>query len=540
MDGNPAAPQPWRPADWDVTVHSRDTQTFTALEPMAAHHGTDCSAPPATHQTNTYEGAVYLCRDHVMTAINAGGYGLIYLTPPALADWSAGESIVRWDMSTLRTSPRDWVDLWVMPFDDDLQLALDEWLPDGNGLPRRALHVKMDNGDQGSIFRVALLEDFKEVGAYEFYQGGLEGELAKRGLTSSASRRDTFELHLRQGHVTFTMPQYGITFADAAVPGLTWTRGVVTLGHHSYNPTKDCTPSGTMPCLADTWHFDNVSVTPAIPFSIVRAERRYADASHSTPFTLAAPAPQHAVLRFSGIGNALGVSFDGGVTWQTPQAQPGSKPAPMGTEHFQSYRMAIPAGTTRLAVRGQPWFAGDWQVKDLSVWAPGTGAGASASSTPTRTPIATATLPTTATVASTSTHTPIPAPSPSITALASTATPTSTPLAPTPTVTLTPPPSTPTAWSTPTSTTTPTLTATLAPSVPTGTSTPTAASSPTPGGISTPTPTATPLSTPAANPTSSATPMAPTPSPTPLPPVATVVCRIEPGFLICPLSALPT
>jgi hypothetical protein len=135
FDGNPAAPQPWRPPDWDVTVHSRDAQTWTALEPVDAHHGADCSAPPATHRTTSYEGTVFLCRDHLMTAISASGYGLIYLTPPVMADFSAGESVIRFDMSTLRTSPRDWVDLWITPYEDNLQFALDEWLPDGNGLP---------------------------------------------------------------------------------------------------------------------------------------------------------------------------------------------------------------------------------------------------------------------------------------------------------------------------------------------------------------------------------------------------------------------
>src|SRR5438094_10385837 len=33
FDGNPANPQPWRPANWDVAVHSRDLETWDTLEP---------------------------------------------------------------------------------------------------------------------------------------------------------------------------------------------------------------------------------------------------------------------------------------------------------------------------------------------------------------------------------------------------------------------------------------------------------------------------------------------------------------------------
>jgi hypothetical protein len=28
FDGSPASPQPWQPADWDVTIHSRDPSTW--------------------------------------------------------------------------------------------------------------------------------------------------------------------------------------------------------------------------------------------------------------------------------------------------------------------------------------------------------------------------------------------------------------------------------------------------------------------------------------------------------------------------------
>ena len=92
---------------------------------MAAQHGGDCSAPPNAHAVNQYDDAVYLCNNHLMTAINASGYGLIYLTPSQMVDLSGGEAAITFNLSTLRTSVRDWVDIWLTPYDEHLQLPLD-------------------------------------------------------------------------------------------------------------------------------------------------------------------------------------------------------------------------------------------------------------------------------------------------------------------------------------------------------------------------------------------------------------------------------
>ena len=39
---------------------------------------------------------------------------------------------------------RDWIDLWVTPFNENLQLPLEDWLPDLQGPPKDSVHIRMD------------------------------------------------------------------------------------------------------------------------------------------------------------------------------------------------------------------------------------------------------------------------------------------------------------------------------------------------------------------------------------------------------------
>lgn len=355
FDGDPPQPQAWQPATWDVTVHSRNVGTWQQLEPMQAGHGANCSAPPESHQLTQYEDAVFLCKNHMMTAIKAEGYGVIYLTPNQLLDLSAGEAVVRWNMSTLRTSDRDWVDVWITPYEDNLQLPLESWLPDLQGEPRNAVHIRMNVTNGQTVFTGEVVRNFEVTDITTNNWTGYETRLGP-----DARRRDLFELRLSSTHVKFGMPEYNLWWIDTTIADLGWTVGVVQFGHHSYNPTKDCTG-----CAPNTWHWDNIELAPAMPFTMLRADRRSVDAA-SPVVRFGAPAPDGAHLRFAGIGNALEVSFDNGKTWTPAQRQ--AQPRQV-EEHFSSYWTPIPSGTQQVLFRGQDWWGGPWTVRDSSVWA---------------------------------------------------------------------------------------------------------------------------------------------------------------------------
>jgi hypothetical protein len=360
--GSPPVPTSWSSADMDVTVHSRDIGTWQSLEPMRAGHGSDCAPPPTTHAISQYEQAVFQCRDHIMTAINAGGYGVVYLTPNDLVDFSGGEAVVRFDVSTARTSSRDWIDLWVSPYEDHLQLPLDNWLPDLSGEPVRSVHLRMDSSSAQSIFRASVIRKFATEDISGNWWTGYESV-----LTPSATQRETFELRLSRTHIKFWMPAYNLVWIDADVADLGWTSGVVQLGHHSYTPTKDC-PSGQT-CTPNTWHWDNVSISPAVPFTIIQADRRFVDqTTGSTSINFTAPAPAGAHLRFAAqSGTTPQISLDRGQTWQAARLQPAAAP---GADHVKSYFTPIPAGTQRVEVRGTGGYWGSqWIARDFSIWA---------------------------------------------------------------------------------------------------------------------------------------------------------------------------
>lgn len=495
FDGAPAAPAPFSghtaAATWDVTVHSRDVNTWTRLTPMTMSHGADCAGPPATHHSDgAYEDAVFQCRDHLMTALYAEGYGLIYLTPNQMVDFSSGEARISFDISTLRTSERDWIDLWVTPFDEQLQLALDRWLPDLSGEPRDAVHIKMNtydapDGTQQTVFNAEVVRNgVVENVASNWWQG------YETFLTPSASRRDTFQLRLSQTHLTFGMPAgqaavnhgQAFTWVDADIAPLGWSSGVVQFGQHSYNPSKNSpVDANGVPIYGpDTWHWDNISISPARPYFMSLGTPRLVSrtwpqpAAPQGPIVFDTAAPDGAFLRFTATGDNVRVSLDGGATWQAATEQPG--PVVRGGDMARSFFLPVPRGTSVILVNADGgWWGDAWAASDFSLVAP-------SSPDVVPTPLPTATFvptPDVPTPTPLMTATAFATPPPTPTALPTlTARPTSTPtviptFTPAPTTTAT---RTLTATVTPTATRNPTATPTAPPppsaTVPVGTATP--------------------------------------------------------------------
>jgi hypothetical protein len=363
--GDPPLPEPWRPDSWDLIVHARDERTWMQLDPMPAQHGSACEPPPATHRVTAYEDAVFICDNHMMTAFLPGGYGEIEFAPDHMADWSSGTTVISWHQSTFRTSPRDWTDVLVSPFDENMVLP-GHTSVDLSGRPRDAIHVEMSSSFP-TTFDGAIVDNFKATTI-------TTGHPALEGIvTPSASTRTHFQLEISRNHLRFGIPETGTWWIDRDVPSLSFTRGVVQLGHHSFTPDKDCEPKpAVLSCTGDTWHWSDFSISSAVPFTMLRGQTgadEYVTHDHSETVRFPAPAPPDSHLRFAANGG-ISISTDGGKTWTGVLPQP-SERNPTGDyvqDSFASYWLPVPAGTTSVMFSGKDDDAGWWWVKDPSIW----------------------------------------------------------------------------------------------------------------------------------------------------------------------------
>jgi len=382
FDGAPSAPLSYSSGSfldgWDVQVHSRDPDSWFALPAIDAQHGGDCSAPPATHPNTSYEGSVFQCKDHIMTAINGAegvaGYAEIVLTPGLLLDFSQGGSVT-WEMSTQRMSVRDWWDVTISPFDQSLAVPLLSDLSQGvdlNGTAMNAIHVGTDNGEGAPMLK---LVSNGNVVCMNSPCAGWALWPANANIPASvnqAASRQPFKLTIANGRIRFerlasaTAP--ALLFWDiAATPS--FTQGVVQFGHHSYSPEKD---SAGVPA---TRHWDNINASPSTPFTIARALDRY---TQGGTIQFATPAPAGAVLRFAAV---CAVTVNGQGVSRVPSALYGENYHP---EHKSSYSIPIPEGATSAQIGLTDNYGGPCIAEGFTLWSQG-------ASGPTATPTNTAT-----------------------------------------------------------------------------------------------------------------------------------------------------
>lgn len=374
FDGDPAAPEQWTDENWDLTIHQRDQDKLYVMEEMPAHHGPDCQPPPATHLITAFEDNLYICKNHMMTAnygvSETGGYGLVYFAPNRLLN-TTEDFFIKFDMSTFRVNPaRNWVDIWIVPFHQNLQLAIHEFDPDLQGAPLEGVQIRLR---QENYFTITIHENGNEtnlpIDNYTQYH---------QRLPLSKTVRSTFYFGVVDGRLKVGMPEYNLWWHDQPAPEIfqrvAWKEAAVQFGHHSYTPQKQCEfsffPNECNQNGAETFHWDNMMLYPTKPFDLVQGKPRLITSSTAVKtFTPNRPAPAEGYLRFAGIGENLEVSFDAGATWQAAIEQAHSKTRQ--NSHFRSYWMPIPAGTTAVQFRGKNWNDGqyEWAARDISIWA---------------------------------------------------------------------------------------------------------------------------------------------------------------------------
>jgi hypothetical protein len=370
--GMPAAPQAYMPSDFAITKHQRQTcggvidngygpPADGGTCSMTADHGTACQPPPTSHSIDTaYANEVFVCHDHLMTAFDPAGAGVIQLQPAQLVDISGGAVTVSVNRSTAITTPnesRDYTQLYFVPFAQQLAYNTDENIGEQMKEPSTYLRVNMRT-QGGNTFAIR-----ERVAGVDYAVPGDNYQTLEQatGLVDSATVRTPITVTFSATHVRLVSNSF--TFYDAELPvPLPASQFVMQIQHVSYHPEKE---SGR----PDTWHWSNLAISRAVPYYLNMAmPAAVGDYSWLGQRVTFAPAPSGAFLRFQGFNAAYDffargyqISFDNGATWQawanqTPQ-----------DKSLASVLQPIPVGATSAILRGPGgWYARDFYVMSLS------------------------------------------------------------------------------------------------------------------------------------------------------------------------------
>lgn len=394
--GMPSAPQTFYPATgYDVAVtHSQAASLGYdyngALQAADTHadHGPACDSPATDtallstgtqHTVTTLADSVYVCHDHVMTALDDTGYAQASITPDAVADWSGGQTVaIQWRVSTYTASDRDWWDVSLVPFSQQFDFYGDPQGDQLSGLTRTGLFVQSCGAGASGQHSVCLT----------VMNNGASRTVANTGaaiesvLTPSRINRTLYEMDVSSGHVKIFLP------ADSTLPGRTtaltlldanvtipFTQGALTIAQEAYDELKSdaCGPPSQQRangggCAPNTWHWSNISISNSLHFDIAHPSARIMRAgSPVNPFP--APAQAGSFLKFNGFWGSLQASFDGGASYHAVSDQASVKG--MNSYGLRQAFIPVPAGATGVLLKGtSDGYGGSWVVHDIALFGP--------------------------------------------------------------------------------------------------------------------------------------------------------------------------
>jgi hypothetical protein len=211
---------------------------------------------------------------------------------------------------------------------------------DGSGMPLNAIHVRQEGIDEWQI-QISRNGQIEVLGTLAIPFDGFGG--------ASRVTRTPVRIVFSTTSLTLSYPTVPGASTTVSFAPLSWNQGVVQFGHHSYTPLKDCEDNPQFICAANTWHWDNIGISPALPFYQWQAtpERTGAPITDSDPrpMSFGRRAPSGSALYFSG-NCGVEVRDTESSEWREATIIQN-----IHSEHTQSYRVSVPTGSAGVEFR---------------------------------------------------------------------------------------------------------------------------------------------------------------------------------------------
>jgi hypothetical protein len=386
--GMPATPLPFYPASgFHVSVYDSGpmnlnvSPTGQLTAPNAsADHGPNCEPPASdtslptlgvdTHTVTTIDQSVYVCHDHVMSALAGPGYAQASFMPPALADWADGPVTLTWSVSTFIGSDRGWWEAWLTPKSDQLELPASNQGDQVQGTPKSAIMLQECGlGAQGLQGQHGICGAVIVNGVQ--HNLPVLAKSVESVLTPSRQTRTQYQAVISATHITVSLPATHTVLLDSAAT-IPFTQAIVQLTDEEYDPLKSdaCGPPADQAklggkCALNTFHWSDLGISNAIPFDVSHPSARFMGPGHTAANVFASPSVAGSLLAFHWIANGMSVSFDGGATFTKAPIQ-ATENGSGGSCGVNQSLMPIPAGATSFILKasnncyGDPWIASDF------------------------------------------------------------------------------------------------------------------------------------------------------------------------------------
>ena len=281
--GAPASPLPYKNVDkFDIVLTSNDTDGIidgqllgpndsSLFPPVEAGHGHDCGAPinrgdlnihkittnfdEYGFQSETRPQLVFICNRHLMTAIKSG-YALASIMPRQYFDFTGRTGLIEIDTGVYGFG-REWFDMYVLP-EEDMLLSMATSSEGGTleQMPKNAIKISFRDAKPSMYFIENYNSNDNET---RFFRSGysFKDAFPNDPAPNDPSIRRNFRFFISQNSwkyqvqvadSTTSVPEGTLetvdgkkywTYSGNFPKPLPFTKSLIRLEHHSYNPTKD-------------------------------------------------------------------------------------------------------------------------------------------------------------------------------------------------------------------------------------------------------------------------------------------------------------